>query len=85
MKIWYVANIQRYKLAQVHRLSEYCDNTLANTPNSEMVMHLLSNIHCTNSINSHVKLEVSNQYIIVEGCTIKACTLDITKRQSSIM
>ena len=34
----YKANIQRYKLAQVHRLSEYCDNTSANTPNSEMVM-----------------------------------------------
>ena len=70
MITWYVANIQRYKLAHVHRLPEYCDNTLANTPNSEMVMQLLHNIHSTNSINLHVKLEVSNQYIIVGGCTI---------------
>ena len=70
MIIWYVANIQRYKLVQVHRLSEYCDSTSTNTPNSEMVMQLLHNIHCINSINLHVKLEVSNQYIIVGGCTI---------------
>ena len=70
MIIWYAANIQRYKLAQVHRLSEYYDNTLANTPNSETVMQLLHNIHYVNSIKLHVKLEVSNQYIIVGGCTI---------------
>ena len=70
MIIWYVANIQRCKLAQVHRLSEYCDNTSANTPNSDTVMPLLHNIHCINSINLHVKLEISDQYIIVGGCTI---------------
>ena len=63
-------NTDLHKLALVHRLSEYCDNTLANTPNSDLVMQLLYNIHCINSINLHVKLEVSKQYIIVGGCTI---------------
>ena len=59
MILWYVANIQRYKLAQVHRLSEYCDNTSATTLNPEtFVLHNI--LHYINSINLHVNLKVSN-------------------------